>query len=95
MNEHDWFTVRYGIRLPGGKMATTIHGQVWMWDTVEEAERAVGYFRTYAERQLGINDWTGEIVRQLCTPWISPDDNADLMVKELSAWLERQTGGSQ
>lgn len=92
MNEHDWFQTRWGIRLPDGNMAATALGPLWIWNTREEAERAMGYFRIHAER-LGLHDWRGEIVRQLCTPWISEDDNAELLVAELSRWLERETGG--
>ena len=92
MNEHDWFITRYGIRLPDGNMAMTMQGQPWMWENLEDAERAIGYFRTNAEK-LGVGEWHGEIVRQLATPWIGQADNADLMVQELSAWLERQVGG--
>ena len=36
MNAHDWFQTRYGIRLPDGTMATTMQGQPWMWDNLED-----------------------------------------------------------
>ena len=92
MNGPDWFQERWGIRNPDGSMATTWQGQVWIWETKEEAERAVGYFKAAAAK-LGVADWQGVIVRQLCTPWIGESDNSDGLVEELSAWLSRQTGG--
>ena len=94
MSDHDWFITRWGIRLPDGTMATTMQGQVWAWQNREDAERAAEYFKVYAAK-IGISDWQGEIVRQLCTPWISEADNAEAMLEELSSWLARETGGSQ
>jgi len=92
MNQHDWFETRWGIRLPDGTMATTWQGQIWSWDSRENAERAMEYFKAYSAK-LGVADWNGEIVRQLCTPWISDSDDAGQLVEELSAWLARETGG--
>lgn len=88
----NWFDTHWGIRLPNGQMAKTLTGQAWAWPTREDAERALGFFRSYAA-QLGVSDWSGEIVRQLATPWIGESDNAELLVAELSRWLEQQTGG--
>jgi hypothetical protein len=92
VNGPDWFQERWGIRNPDGTMATTWQGQVWMWETKEEAERFVDYFKAAAGR-LGVADWQGVIVRQLSTPWIGESDNADGLVEELSACLSRKTGG--
>lgn len=90
----DAFTVRYAIRLPDGNVATAITGAPYMWNTAEEAERALGYFQTHAEK-LGVTGWRGEIVRQLCTPWVGEcsDIRAAEFMDELTAWLEEQTGG--
>lgn len=94
MTEQFWLQTRYGIRLPDGSMATSMQGQVWSWPDIADAERAIGYFRSASER-LGHDDWDGEIVRQLCTPWIGPRDNADALIEELSTWLAQQVGGDQ
>lgn len=92
--EHSWLQTRYGVRLPDGSMATSAQGQVWSWTDIADAERAIGYFRSASER-LGHEQWDGEIVRQLCTPWIGERDNADTLIAELSAWLSQQIGEQQ
>lgn len=90
--DHDWLLTRWGIRNPDHTMATTWQGQTWIWDNRDDAERALGYFRAAAEK-LGVTDWRGTIVRQLCTPWLSEHDNTDQLVDELTRWLEQQIGG--
>lgn len=92
----DAFTVRWAIRLPDGNVATAITGAPYMWNSREEAQRALGYFETHAEK-LGVANWRGEIVRQLCTPWIpeSSDIRAQEFLDELITWLEEQTGGDE
>ena len=92
--EHQWFITRYGIRLPDGTMAMSPLGIPWMSEDRENAERAISYFEHNA-RRLGISEWRGEIVRQLCTPWIGDRDNAKTLVKDLSDWLAQETGGEQ
>lgn len=94
IDAENWFETQWGVRLPNGKMAMTMTGHAWTWPTREDAERAMVFFRAYSE-QLGVEDWHGEVVRRLTTPWIGEDDNAELMVAELSRWLEQQTGGAQ
>lgn len=91
MNEHDWFQTRFAIRLPDGALAKTPNGIEWTTGDRQIVEKAMAYYREGAER-LGVEEWNGQVVRQLCTPWIGEDDNADLMIKELSDWLTRQTG---
>ena len=90
----DAFSVRWAIRLPDGNVATAITGAPYMWASQEDAERALGYFKLHAEK-LGVHNWRGEIVRQLCTPWVSECDDvrAAEFVDELTEWLEEQTGG--
>lgn len=90
----DAFTVRWAIRLPDGKVAGAVTGGLYMWASREEAERALGYFEIHAEK-LGVTGWRGEIVRQLCTPWVGECDDvrAAEFLDELTAWLEEQTGG--
>ena len=92
--EHQWFSTRYGIRLPDGTMAISPLGMPWTWEDREMAERAIAYFQYNAQR-LGVTEWRGEIVRQFCTPWIGDRDNADILIRDLSEWLARETGGSQ
>lgn len=86
------YSQRYGVRLPDGDMAVDPYRQVWMFEDRQRAEDLIHHLRTVAEK-LGMSDWHGQVVRQLATPWISDDDNAALMVTELSAWLARQVGG--
>lgn len=92
MTDPDWLITRWGIRNPDYTMATTWQGQVWMWDSRDDAERAMGYFRAAAEK-LGVTGWEGTIVRQLCTPWLGENETPGRMVDELTRWLEQQIGG--
>lgn len=91
----DWFQTRYAVRLPDGQVAKTVTGAEWIWDSAEDADRACAYFKAHVE-QLGVHDWHGEVVRQLCTPWIGQHGMwSALSLAELARWLEEQTGGAQ
>lgn len=92
MSQSDWYLKRFAIKCPDGSLAHTAQDTVWMWDNVEAAERALGYFAGYAAK-LGVHNWEGEIVHQLCTPWLGEHDNANAMLADLAAWLEQQIGG--
>lgn len=92
MTEPTGYLERFAIRLPCGELAQSPYGQAWMWDERAKAERAIAYFRAGAQR-IGVTDWNGEIVRQLCTPWLGDNDRADHLIEELTRWLERETGG--
>lgn len=87
------YQIRYGIRLPDGSLAQSPYGQPWSWPDRETAERAIGYFRAGAER-VGVHDWSGEIVRQLCSPWVGECDHARAQefVDAITEWLEQQAG---
>lgn len=96
MIDDDRFQTRYAIRMPDGRLAmNSITGSPWIWVERADAEKAMGYFRAYAER-LGVEDWHGQIVQQLCTPWVTECDyiTAQQFVDELTLWLEQQTGGA-
>jgi hypothetical protein len=41
---------------------------------------------------MGMPNWSGEIVRQYCTPWLADTDSGERLVDELTAWLVRETG---
>lgn len=86
------FEIRYAVRLPDGNLARTLQGQPWIWDSRDDAERAIRYFADYSER-LGVTGWHGEVVKQLCTPWVGELDNVDHLLDELNDWLEQQIGG--
>jgi hypothetical protein len=94
LTDYAAFQTRYAIRLPDGNLAMAPHDAPWMWDNRDTAQRAIGYFRQSAKK-IGVNDWEGEIVRQLCTPWIGDDDNAVHLMQELTDWLARETGGRE
>ena len=85
------YKTRWAIRLPDGRLAVSTFGQEWLWDNRDDAERAIGYFRHNAER-MGMPNWSGEIVRQYCTPWLADTDSGERLVDELTAWLVRETG---
>jgi hypothetical protein len=85
------FIRQYAIRLPDGRIARSPYGTLWTWDERDDAERALGFFRQGAER-VGVNEWTGEIVHQLCTPWIGDHDRTTGFIDELTTWLEKQIG---
>jgi hypothetical protein len=44
--------------------------------------------------QLGVSDWAGEVVSQLCTPFVGARDTGAHLVADLQRWLETQTGGA-
>lgn len=92
MTEPTWYQQRYAIRLPDGNLAISPFGEPWNWEDRAKAERAIEYFRLGAER-VGVHDWNGEIVRQLCTPWIGDRDRYDHLIDELNRWLDREIGG--
>lgn len=94
MSDHDIFHLRYAVRLPDGKLAAAVTGVPWMWADRDAAERAREHFRDVAYK-LGVPGWSGEIVRQLCTPWVGDCDDlrAAQFVDQLTEWLKNETGG--
>lgn len=93
MTDHDMFHVRYAVRLPDGKLAAAVSGVPWMWADRDAAEKARAHFADVAYK-LGVDDWSGEIVRQLCTPWVGERDDihARQFVDQLTDWLRKETG---
>jgi len=91
--EDQWFSVRWAIRLPNGNIWKGQYGP-WMWETEDAATQAIESIQRSAD-EIGVGEWRGGIVRQMCTPWIGKKDNADDLIGELSAWLERQIGGEK
>ena len=93
MTDHDMFHIRYAVRLPDGKLAAAVTGIPWMWADRDAAEKAREHFADVAYK-LGVDDWNGEIVRQLCTPWVGESDNihAQRFVDQLTDWLRKETG---
>lgn len=83
------FTERFAIRMPNGLIAG-----VGLYADRTAAEHALLIMRTTASQQLGVGDWSGHVVRQLCTPFIGDRDNADHLIGELTNWLNTQTGGA-
>lgn len=86
------FVERYAVRMPDGTLAKMGCHEFAFSDRAM-AEQALVNMKL-AAAQIGIHDWSGEIVRQLCTPWIGDRDNAEHLVADLQRWLETQTGGA-
>lgn len=61
------------------------------WDTREAAESALKDIRSKAA-ELGVGDWFGVIVQQLCTPF-TLHDPAEHFADEVQNWLSR--GGAE
>jgi hypothetical protein len=61
------------------------------WDTRAEAESALVEIREKAA-EIGIGDWLGVIVTQLCTPFTFHDP-AEHFAAEVQDWLDQ--GGAQ
>jgi hypothetical protein len=57
------------------------------------AERHLAHHKEMAA-QLGVSDWAGEVVSQLCTPFVGARDTGAHLVADLQRWLETQTGGA-
>lgn len=55
------------------------------WDTRKEAENALKEIRRKAA-ELGVGDWCGVIVQQLCTPF-TLHDPAEHFADEVQDWL--------
>lgn len=86
------FTLQFAIRLPDGNLALNpITSQPLLWADEAGAEKVLGMLRTNAA-SIGVSDWAGEIVRRLCTPFVSVSDPAEQLVAELSEWLKQQAG---
>lgn len=86
------FSTRWGIRTPDGSMFKSPYsGAVVTWNDRERADEILDQLRTQATF-MGVTDYKGTVVRQLCTPFVGDDDNVDRLIDELSAWLSQQTG---
>jgi phosphohistidine phosphatase SixA len=86
------FTERFAVRLPDGSIATHCGAEV-LWPTRADAERQLDHGRHVAA-MLGVHDWGGEVVSQLCSPFVGARDTAAHLVADLQRWLEAQTGGA-
>lgn len=86
------FSTRWGIRMPDGSMFKSPYsGAVVTWNDRERAEEILEQLRTQSAF-IGVTDYKGCVVRQLCTPFVSDTDNVDHLMDQLSAWLTQQTG---
>lgn len=56
------------------------------WDTRESAESALAEIRSKAA-DIGVGDWLGIVVQQLCTPF-TLHDPAEHFADEIQHWLE-------
>jgi hypothetical protein len=84
-------SVRWAIRLPDGNVANAT-GAPRMWNSREDAERALACFETYVE-QLGVTGWRGDIVRtdvHAVHPQVRPDARVAKFGEKLTAWLDEQ-----
>jgi hypothetical protein len=55
------------------------------WDTREEADSALRHLRERAA-ELGVVDWLGVVVQQLCTPF-TLHDPAEHFAEEVQQWM--------
>ena len=60
------------------------------WDSREDAERALADIKRKAA-EIGIGEWLGVIVQQLCTPF-TMHDPAEHFADEVQQWLD---GGAE
>lgn len=56
------------------------------WDTREQADNALRNIRKQAA-ELGIGEWLGVVVQQLCTPF-TMHDPAEHFADEVQQWLD-------
>lgn len=94
------FVTQYAIRTPTGELfcaprppVSSMYGfdtplEPAIWDTLEDAERALHYLRAEANR-LGIAHWLGTIEQRLCSPFTRHDPGAHF-ANELEEWLRHQ-----
>jgi hypothetical protein len=89
------FKTKYAIEMPDGSLFKSPYsGAEVTWTDRPRAEEILEQLRMQAT-YMGVTDYRGRIVRQLCTPFIGDDDNADHLIAELNKWLADQTGGTQ
>lgn len=91
-SSHD-YAMQYAIRLPDGSLWTNPHnGGSVSWSEREGAEAALEQIRAQAAAIQA--QFHGEVVYRYCTPFLSDGDDASGLIDELTAWLEKQTGGA-
>lgn len=94
------FVTQYAIRTPIGELfqaprsaMSSVYGfdsptEPAIWDTHEDAERALHYLRAEADR-LGVHNWLGTIVQRICSPFTT-DDPGQHFAADLEEWLRHQ-----
>lgn len=88
------FAKRYAIRQPDGDLfKSPLTGGIVTWDEPAGAQHVLDQLRQ-AVAQTGMV-YTGTIVWQLCTPFIDDTADSSKLVDELTAWLQRETGGNR
>lgn len=91
----DDFTFQYAIKLPDGKLAShTVTDDPFIWTDLAACQRAFQNLALNAQ-QLGVRDWTAEIVHRYSTPFISMASPPGGLADELSEWLKTQSGEQQ
>lgn len=85
------FVERFAIRLPDGTIARYGCHEILFLDRAT-AERQLDHCRE-AAAHLGVHGWPGEVVRQLCTPFVGDRDTGEHLVADLQRWLDTHTGG--
>lgn len=86
------FIERFAIRLPDGTIARYGCHEILFPDRTA-AEHQLDHLKDTAA-QLGVHGWAGEVVRQLCTPFVGDRDTGAQLVADLQRWLDTHTGGA-
>jgi len=88
------FTLQFAIRLPDGNLwLSPLSGAVVTWSDRPGAEHVLEQLKIQAA-SIGLG-FLGTIVYRYCTPFIDETANGSGLVDELTAWLQRETGGNR
>lgn len=86
------FAMQYAILLPDGNLwLSPLSGGVVTWTERAGAENVLQQLRLQAQ-SIGVA-FLGIVVHRYCTPFIDDSTDSAGLVDELTAWLQRETGG--
>lgn len=95
MSSGEVYATQFAIRLPDGNLyLSPMSGAVVTWSERAGAEYVMEQLRAHATH-IGAGTWDAQIVYRYCTPFVCEGDDAGRLVDELTAWLQRETGGGR